>query len=32
MLPQFKEAVASFRLLPLSNDYIPPDKDPWKFF
>ncbi|KAI8466368.1 MAG: lumen targeted protein [Monoraphidium minutum] len=30
--PRFLESVQSFRLLPPTRDYIPPDKDPWKFF
>jgi hypothetical protein len=30
--PGFRQAVASFALLPPGRDYIPPDKDPWLFF
>jgi hypothetical protein len=30
--PRFGEAIASFRLVEPTRDYIAPDKDPWKFF
>jgi hypothetical protein len=32
LAPRFKESIATFRLVPTTRDYIPPDKDPWKFF
>jgi len=32
LLPQFRGAIADFRLTELTADYIPPDKEPWKFF
>ncbi|KAL4430349.1 hypothetical protein ABPG77_002155 [Micractinium sp. CCAP 211/92] len=28
----FAASVASFRLLPTTNRYVAPDKDPWRFF
>ncbi|KIY93318.1 PsbP domain-containing protein 5 [Monoraphidium neglectum] len=30
--PRFLDSIESFRLLPTTNAYIPPDKDPWLFF
>ncbi|KAL0910646.1 hypothetical protein M5K25_021648 [Dendrobium thyrsiflorum] len=30
--PFLKEAVASFRLLPPTENYVPPYKDPWRFW
>ncbi|KAK9842313.1 hypothetical protein WJX81_006041 [Elliptochloris bilobata] len=28
----FRHSQASFRLTPPTQDYVPPDKDPWRFF
>ncbi|GAQ86869.1 hypothetical protein KFL_003170080 [Klebsormidium nitens] len=30
--PVFRQAVESFRLLPPTKDYVPPWKDPWRFW
>lgn len=30
--PLFKQAVDDFRLTATTSDYVPPDKDPWRFF
>lgn len=30
--PVFKHALATFQLTPTSSEYVPPDKDPWRFF
>ncbi|GBF87690.1 hypothetical protein Rsub_00401 [Raphidocelis subcapitata] len=32
LLPRFKQSLEGFRLDATTRDYIPPDKDPWKFF
>ncbi|KAJ8751698.1 hypothetical protein K2173_025865 [Erythroxylum novogranatense] len=32
MGPYLQRTVASFRLLPPTNDYVPPYKDPWRFW
>ncbi|XP_031388095.1 psbP domain-containing protein 5, chloroplastic-like isoform X2 [Punica granatum] len=32
MGPFLEKTVASFRLLPLSENYVPPYKDPWRFW
>ncbi|CAK7353468.1 unnamed protein product [Dovyalis caffra] len=32
MGPYLKKTVASFRLLPPTQDYVPPYKDPWRFW
>ena len=28
----FRQAVASFELLPPGSEYVAPDQDPWRFF
>ena len=30
--PLFEQSVESFRLLPTGREYVPPDKDWWRFF
>lgn len=30
--PLFRQSLSSFRLLPTTNSFISPDKDPWLFF
>lgn len=30
--PQFQKAVASFTMLPTTQEYIPPNQNPWLFF
>ena len=30
--PLFQQSADSFRLLPTGREYVPPDKDPWRFF
>ncbi|XP_021893465.1 psbP domain-containing protein 5, chloroplastic isoform X2 [Carica papaya] len=32
MGPLLERTVSSFRLLPLTDDYVPPYKDPWRFW
>ncbi|TYI21716.1 hypothetical protein ES332_A06G057100v1 [Gossypium tomentosum] len=32
MGPLFEQTVASFRLLPPTDNYVPPYKDPWRFW
>ncbi|GAX79956.1 hypothetical protein CEUSTIGMA_g7395.t1 [Chlamydomonas eustigma] len=32
LLPVFKKSVESFKLLPTTDSYVPPDKNPWLFF
>eukprot|EP00195_Chlamydomonas_chlamydogama_P003864 CAMPEP_0202921462 /NCGR_PEP_ID=MMETSP1392-20130828/77409_1 /ASSEMBLY_ACC=CAM_ASM_000868 /TAXON_ID=225041 /ORGANISM="Chlamydomonas chlamydogama, Strain SAG 11-48b" /LENGTH=251 /DNA_ID=CAMNT_0049615033 /DNA_START=212 /DNA_END=967 /DNA_ORIENTATION=+ len=32
LLPLFRQAASSFKLEATTNQYIPPDKDPWLFF
>jgi hypothetical protein len=32
MEPSFRETVASFHLNPPTNEYVPPYKDPWRFW
>jgi hypothetical protein len=32
MGPYLEKTVASFRLLPPTGDYVPPYKDPWRFW
>jgi hypothetical protein len=32
MEPLFRETVASFHLNPPTDEYVPPYKDPWRFW